>query len=300
MKIIYIHGINKQQFTSASLRQHWLHIFKKGLRENHQLACFSHLKRHIRIAFYGDLLLKHHLHNVLNASTLMPHDWPHYPFHPPVNSPPEHSLPSHKVETCEIPELNVEDAVGFNQKLKFITTLSKNTALRDFVVLLNYFPGLHGTLIKKFLIEIYLYLANPDFMQQVHHRIAQQLYGQQPCIVIAHSLGSVIAYNYLVHHPELNVQRFITLGSPLAFRVIQTHLPQPVVRPAAICGDWINFYSHDDFLTTFPLTEAPFLFEPAIINHEIRTSPEHPHDIDGYIQHPDVVAAILHMLKKSS
>ena len=78
-------------------------------------------------------------------------------------------------------------------------------------------------------------------MQQVHQRIGQQLHGDKPCILMAHSLGSVIAYHYLLLHPELNVQRFISMGSPMAFRVIQEHLPQPVHRPKAIKGDWINF-----------------------------------------------------------
>ena len=106
-----------------------------------------------------------------------------------------------------------------------------------------------------------------------------------------------IAYNYLIQHPELNVQRFITLGSPLAFQVIQSHLPQPIVRPAAITGDWINFYSTDDFLTAFPLTQPPFQFQPAIINHGIRTHIHRPHDITGYLLHPQVVEAILELLK---
>jgi len=74
----------------------------------------------------------------------------------------------------------------FNQKLKFITTLSRNTALRDFMVLLNYFTHLHDTLIKKFLIETYSYLANARFMQQVHQRIGQRLHDDKPCILIAH------------------------------------------------------------------------------------------------------------------
>ena len=113
---------------------------------------------------------------------------------------------------------------------------------------------------------------------------------------MAHSLGSVIAYNYLIQHPELNIRRFITLGSPLAFRVIQAHLPQPIVRPAALSGDWINFYCSDDFLTTFPLSEPHFQLQPAIINQEIHTSIYHPHDIDGYIQHPDVIKALLELL----
>ena len=73
MKIVFIHGMNKQQYTATSLRQHWLHLLKTGLRKNPQhQARFTYLKRHIRIPFYGDLLSRHHFHNVLNASTLMP------------------------------------------------------------------------------------------------------------------------------------------------------------------------------------------------------------------------------------
>lgn len=297
MKIIYIHGMNKQKFSSASLRQRWLSLLKRGLEQSHQQTHFAYLKRHIRIPFYGDLLSRHHLHNVLNASTLMPQDWPRFPFQSPVKSqPPPPHLSQYSPEICEIPELKVEDAMTFNQKLQFISTLSRNTLLRDFVILLNHFPRLHDTLIKKFLIETYSYLANSTFMQQVHQRIGQQLHGDKPCILMAHSLGSVIAYHYLLLHPELNVQRFISMGSPMAFRVIQEHLPQPVHRPEAIKGDWINFYCSDDFLTAFPLSEPPFQFQPAIINQEIRTSIYHPHDIDGYVQHPEVIKALLEML----
>ncbi|MBB4835065.1 hypothetical protein HNO87_001222 [Acinetobacter schindleri] len=79
MKIIYIHGMNKQNFSSASLKQRWLSLLKHGLEQSHRQACFAYIKRHVRIPFYGDLLLRHHLHNVLNASTLIPQDWPHFP-----------------------------------------------------------------------------------------------------------------------------------------------------------------------------------------------------------------------------
>ena len=199
-------------------------------------------------------------------------------------------------QICDVPQLNLDDALNFNQKLKFITALSKDIALRDFAVLINYFPSLHASFLHKFLLEAYLYLANPHFMQEVHCRIHDQLYSSRPQILVAHSLGSVIAYNYLIQHPELNIKRFITLGSPLAFRVIQAHLPQPIVRPAAISGDWINFYCSDDFLTASPLSEPPFQFQPAVINQEIHTSIYHPHDIDGYIQHPDIIKALLELL----
>jgi len=272
MKVIFIHGMNQQHHSAASIRQRWLHILQKGIRKHRHDARFSYLRRHIHIPFYGDLLSHYNVRNILNAGTLMPQQWPSFRFRQPVHPQLPAPVPRpgwRKPVISDIPQLHLNDTMDFKQKFKFITTLSKNVALRDFVLLLNYFPSLHLSLLQKFLIETYLYLDNPAFMKEVHERIARQLNGRKPCIVIAHSLGSVIAYNYLIQHPELNVQRFITLGSPLAFQVIQSHLPQPVVRPAAITGDWINFYSTDDFLTAFPLTQPPFQFQPAIINHGI-------------------------------
>jgi len=300
MKVIFTHGMNQQHHSTASIRQRWLHILQKGIRKRRHDARFSYLRRHIHIPFYGDLLSHYNVRNILNAGTLMPQQWPSFRFRQPVHPQLPAPVPRpgwRKPVISDLPQLHPNGPMDFKQKFKFITTLSKNVALRDFVLLLNYFPSLHRSLLQKFLIETYLYLDNPDFMKEVHERIARQLNGRKPCIVIAHSLGSVIAYNYLIQHPELNVQRFITLGSPLAFQVIQSHLPQPIVRPAAITGDWINFYSTDDFLTAFPLTQPPFQLQPAIINHGIRTHIHRPHDITGYLLHPQVVEAILELLK---
>lgn len=300
MKVIFIHGMNQQHHSAASIRQRWLHILQKGMRKHQQDARFSYLKRHIRIPFYGDLLSRYNVRNILEAGTLMPQEWPSFPFRKPAQPQLPAPVPRpgwRRPTITDFSQPGSSDTMDFRQKFNYFTALGKNVALRDFALLLNYFPTLHRTLLQRFLIETYLYLDNPDFMREVHERIARQLGGRKPCIVIAHSLGSVIAYNHLIQHPELNVQRFITLGSPLAFQVIQSSLAQPVVRPKAIKGDWINFYSTDDYLTAIPLTEPPFKFEPEIINHGIRTHIHRPHDITGYLLHPQVVEAILELLK---
>lgn len=300
MKVIFIHGMNQQHHSAASIRQRWLHILQKGMRKHQQDARFSYLKRHIRIPFYGDLLSRYNVRNILEAGTLMPQEWPSFPFRKPAQPQLPAPVPRpgwRRPTITDFSQPGSSDTMDFRQKFNYFTALGRNVALRDFALLLNYFPTLHRTLLQRFLIETYLYLDNPDFMREVHERIARQLSGRKPCIVIAHSLGSVIAYNHLIQHPELNVQRFITLGSPLAFQVIQSSLAQPVARPAAIKGDWINFYSTDDYLTAIPLTQPPFKFEPEIINHGIRTHIHRPHDITGYLLHPQVVEAILELLK---
>ncbi|WP_213064110.1 alpha/beta hydrolase [Acinetobacter indicus] len=262
---------------------------------------FADLKQAICMPFYGDLLSKHHLQNTLNASTLMPQHWPHFPLlHPVKIQKPTTVVEEHRPGDCNIPHLQVYDALNFNQKLKWLSALSRDIALRDFARLINYFPKLHASLLHKFLVEAYLYLADPHFIQEVHSRIYAQLCQDNTHIILAHSLGTVIAYNLLIQHPELNIARFITLGSPLAFRVIQEHLQQPIQRPAAPHGDWINFYSPDDFLTAFPLSEPPFHFKPAILNRQVQTPVDRPHEVYGYLQHPQVLEALVELLPESA
>lgn len=294
MNIIFIHGMNQQHETAQTLHKRWLGLLKNALIQTQQQDLLPELTRHFRMPFYGDLLSRYHLSNVLNASTLLPQTWPHIPFlhlkaptlltHPSVNL-------AVKNPSQQSPEQD------FYRKFHQLSALGKDYALHHFALLLNDFPKLHATLVHQFLVEIDLYLSNPHFLHAVHLRIHEQLHDSKPNIIVAHSLGSVIAYHYLLEHPEMNIHRLITLGCPLAFQTIQERLPQPIQRPTSLKGDWINFYSHDDFLAALALQPPLFNFQPAILNYEIRTSIEHPHDIAGYLQHPQVIQAILNSLK---
>ena len=298
MNVIFIHGMNQQQQTAASLQQNWLDILEQGLIQAHQQAIFPYLKKHVHMPFYGDLLTRYHLENTLNASTLMPQVWSHLPFFHPTHPLKQTKIINNNENIKKsIFYSKIFDALKFSPTLKTFSAQSKDLVLHDFSVVLNYFPKLHANLLHKFLVETYLYLSNPHFIHAVHTRIHEQLHNHKTSVIVAHSLGSVIAYHFLLLHPELKIHRFISLGSPLAFRVIQTYLPQPLQHPVAISGDWINFYSHDDFLSSFPLIKPTFDFQPAIINHQIRTDIYHPHDIQNYLQHPKVIQALLDTIK---
>ena len=96
--------------------------------------------------------------------------------------------------------------------------------------------------------------------------------------MIAHSLGTVVAYEALHAHPDLDVDLLVTLGSPLALPELIFHRLQP--RPGAGTGlrpanvrRWVNISDHGDpvailrpFKTYFPdvdldLTESVGLFD---------------------------------------
>ena len=106
------------------------------------------------------------------------------------------------------------DLAMIKKKLLDERLTAKDQSLKELMILLDHFPKLHEELMHTFLIETYCYLANQSFMQRVHQRIRIGIPVQQPCIIVAHSLGSVIAYNLLRQMCNIsNIQGFITLGS---------------------------------------------------------------------------------------
>lgn len=293
MKIIFIHGMNQQNYDETTLKQHWLNLFKAGLSHSGQHIELESLD--IQLPFYGDLLTKHQLNNSLDLNTLLPKSLLnlHIPFHLGHNTS---IVQEHNPCITPLPSFNPEQSESLTQRLSVITALTKDYAFKELIMFLNHYPKLDETLLHKFLVETYLYLSNPDFMHEVHKRIMAHIHPTKDHLIVAHSLGTVIAYNLLHHFSHFRVHRFITLGSPLAFKVIQEKLTQPIARPAQLYGDWFNFYSPDDFLTAFPLSEAPFKFEPPIINQAITTLVNNPHQITGYLPHPAVIKSIVDAL----
>lgn len=299
MNILFIHGMNQQNYNADSLRQHWLTLLQAGLHQQNIDLPIEQLS--IDFPFYGDLLSKHQLSNSLDLGTMMPKVWSKFklPFHLHHASTP--TTNSGRVQPfvqaqdpclCTLPSHQDIAPQTLTQRFTLASALAKDRVLKELIIFLNHYPHLHRQLMHQFLIESYMYLDNAEFMQQVHERILDKIQPNHDYLVVAHSLGSVIAYNLMQNHSLSNIQHLITLGSPLAFKVIQQQLTQPIQRPAYFYGDWINFYSTEDFLTAFPLSEAPFDFIPPIQNYAIKTLANNPHQLAGYLTHPLVIQRI--------
>jgi hypothetical protein len=123
--------------------------------------------------------------------------------------------------------------------------------------------------------EVSTYLNHPSRRQAVRDAVAENLAEHRPRIVIAHSLGSVVAYETLWQHPERKIELLITLGSPLAIpAVIFDRLdPKPVngrgVRPPSVAA-WANLADVGDIVAVprgglSPHFEGLDYDDPAII-----------------------------------
>jgi pimeloyl-ACP methyl ester carboxylesterase len=100
----------------------------------------------------------------------------------------------------------------------------------------------------------YLHDQPSSRRQAIHDEVATTIRTNRPRVLIAHSLGTVVAFETLHKHPDLGIHTLITLGSPLALQhaVFQRLSPGPVdgvaIRPPGIVR-WINVSDHGDPVT---------------------------------------------------
>jgi hypothetical protein len=88
--------------------------------------------------------------------------------------------------------------------------------------------------------QVSAYLTEPGVRSEVQERVAR-LIGDDTRVVVAHSLGSVIAYEALCALPGHCVRALVTLGSPLGIPMIFDRLlPEPGRWPGGEDLVWTN------------------------------------------------------------
>ena len=89
--------------------------------------------------------------------------------------------------------------------------------------------------IDAFTRDVYVYLTN-DVVGRTIDKMVVDAIGDEPCVVVAHSLGSIVTYRSLRQlGARANVRRFITVGSPLGVTAIREHLlPPALARPEGV------------------------------------------------------------------
>lgn len=113
--------------------------------------------------------------------------------------------------------------------------------------------------VATFFREVGAYLRHEDGPDRVaaRARVADAVATHEPRVVIAHSLGSVVAYEALWGDPGLTVDLLVTLGSPLALphAVFERLQPSPVAgrggRPPGV-RRWVNLADPGDLVAIPP------------------------------------------------
>jgi pimeloyl-ACP methyl ester carboxylesterase len=132
--------------------------------------------------------------------------------------------------------------------------------------------------------------TDPDLRQHIRER-AFAVIDDSTEVIVAHSLGTLVAYQGLCHL-DLGVRTFVTLGSPLASPFMFDQLePAPVdgvgVWPGGV-ERWVNVRAVGDKAAAVPLAEK---FGPRVEDVLIDNGHRH-HDPEPYLNSAGTGAAI--------
>lgn len=93
------------------------------------------------------------------------------------------------------------------------------------------------------------YFADEDIRETIRSRL-RDVITPKTRVIVAHSMGTVVAYEELAAHPEWNVNALVTLGSPLGGEFVFPRLrPSPVNGVGGWPGSvkwWTNVVALDD------------------------------------------------------
>jgi hypothetical protein len=155
-------------------------------------------------------------------------------------------------------------------------------------------------LTRAFLRDVNDFLFDAERRDAMERSLLDRLAaGGGPFIIIAHSQGSMIAYDVLrrIKPPQLKIPLFITIGSPLGLQEVQDALRQWTdgSLPFPPCVDrWLNVADRLDPVAFD--NDISDDFDGAIENVSgiglNKDSPRHPHSATGYLAVKDVLEAV--------
>ncbi|MFE0256919.1 alpha/beta fold hydrolase [Streptomyces sp. NPDC059010] len=136
----------------------------------------------------------------------------------------------------------------------------------------------------------------------IRQRVLDSVDPERPLVVVAHSLGSVVAYEAL-HHLAQPTRLFITLGAPLATAavVLNRVIPRPARTPHSV-ERWLNFWDRDDIVVCRPRIKDWMLPNSAgvvPVTRRVDSDGIWVHTSTKYLRQPAVAGPIAEALKQS-
>lgn len=281
MKLVFIHGIAQQDYSEAQLLGIWTdHLLDHGINPDKLHPADP------QMAYYGD-----HLYNwtmggpVAMGPTVQDKELDF------LSKALDEIAAENALDEDEIEALASQAAIAHGANAIGQSTWVGRRAVA-IVSLLERISPLRGRIAAKVVRQAYVYLANKNARTDIDDLVRPRL-GTGKTIIVAHSLGTVVAFNLLRelsdHGADIEVPLFVTVGSPLAITEVQRWLGGTFAVPSAV-KKWMNFYDKGD-----PVTLGRALgtgFAAGIIDTIVDNSTENGHSIAGYLDDKALINAL--------
>ena len=264
--IVGVHGIGHQFKGAHLLRSEWLPALQDGLeRAGRKLES----PNDFACAFYGDLF------RPAGKSAMLPvYDARD------VSDPWEQDLLGELWREAARIDLRVR-APGANTKAYVPDVVQK--ALRA-LSQSAFFAGIAENALIFDLKQVSRYLNEPDVRRKARERVKAAI-SPDTRVVVAHSLGSVIAYEALCDDPASQVDVFVTLGSPLGISNLIFNKLDPCPQnglgmwPPGV-KHWVNIADQGDVVAL--VKDLGTGFGPNVVNRSVANSAL-AHDATRYL-----------------
>lgn len=165
----------------------------------------------------------------------------------------------------------------------------------------SFLVGLTERALLGNLVQVRRYFTEPDLRVAIRQQVADAV-APETTVIIAHSLGSVVAYETLCGHPEWHVHSLITLGSPLGIRnlIFDRLEPSPVTPGGGSGGTvaswpgsakaWTNIADQGNIVAL--VKDLRPQFGPAVTCYLVDNGAK-AHDIRPYLTAPETGNAVL-------
>jgi hypothetical protein len=286
-QLVFVHGRAQQGKNAGLLKQEWIEAWKSGLAKTGLTLPIS--EDLIRFPYYGDTL-----DQLVKGAT--------------EDEAPKVILKgaeSNSEEQAFVRSIlkEVQEKAHFDDEI--VRRLAKPEMIEKgplnwgwvqaiLSTLDQHVPGASGASVALFTHDVYEYLKNQGIRDVIDSGIRKAFSSNVESVVVSHSLGTVVAYNVLRRDGDdacWKIPTFITLGSPLAVKVIKQGLA-PIRHPR--CAHiWFNAMDERDVVALYPLDADHFDVNPSIENKtDVDNPTENRHGISGYLGDPVVAKRI--------
>lgn len=292
-QLVFIHGRSQQEKRAGPLKAEWVAALREGLGKEGRALSVS--DKNIRFPYYGKTLYRLAYGNPAGPV-------PKVVMRGRAEGGEERSAGKEEQFAAAVirevqAEVGVSDAVVAEEAGRAVA--ERGWANKEWIraalsVLDRRVPHLGAATLPLLTRDVDQYLRNPGVRDPIESGVRQALQPRVPTVVVAHSLGSVVAYNLLTRDGEdaqWDIPLLVTLGSPLAIAAIRRRL-RPLRFPPCV-GRWFNARDSRDLVALHPLDRDHFDGGREIENtSDIDNPTDNRHGIRGYLADANVAQQI--------